>query len=120
MNWNQFAILKHWIRTSNLRILELRSDRDELQILHRVCMFLGMDKLSQALYDNIPNKIDYDNPMNPKEDNKVQYLWLRPPDFEKDQYYVNNVEEWTQKVISDGYSQVGTGIFCYCWWRKPK
>ena len=119
MNWTQFGIFKQWIRTNDIKVLEC--GKSELQGLHSVCMFLGMDGLSQALYDHVSSidKVEYGNPMDPSEDDKLQFLWMKSPDFVQDHNHGYHVEQWREKTVSNGYSQVGRNPDDL-WWRKPK
>eukprot|EP01083_Nonionella_stella_P068052 180445_1 len=52
MNWNEFAVFKHWIRTNQLNIIGLGNCKEELKTLQKVCIFLGMDQLSKALHES--------------------------------------------------------------------
>ena len=79
MNWEQFAIFKHWIRRNNLNIIGgIQNDKNiDFKTLQRVCQFLGMDNLSNALFNKVKENELFNTsaPSTPHSENKPNYVW---------------------------------------------
>eukprot|EP01083_Nonionella_stella_P075742 206009_1 len=106
LSWEEFGILKHWIRTQKLIIV---GNQQNIQQLQKVCLFLGIDKLAQIFPD-------YYHPLTPREDVKNKYLWAQQPDYSPtDSNTIYHWKEIVQGLRGDGYSLCDNGH-----WRKLK
>eukprot|EP01084_Bolivina_argentea_P255959 430735_1 len=111
MDWEQFAIVKHWIRNENLNLIAVEVDQNiNIKSLQIVCSFFGMDGLSMALY-KVKDNDKYYNPMRPEEDVKQQYKWSASPNTSDGMQY----RIFAQDITNKGFDKAA-----HLFWRKRK
>ena len=102
LDWRQFGMLKHWIRTGDLNIIKIT--HDDIKLLQEVCLYFGMDKLSQTLYNmNQTRPCSSYNPQKPEDDYKKLYEWACLNLSNADDFVYSNIEEfcWKNMLIWD-------------------
>eukprot|EP00483_Globobulimina_turgida_P003010 UN03015 len=110
LSWQQFGIFKHWIRKNNLDIIGIAEDKNELEALQRVSVFLGMDQLSKSLYKK--SIATTYNPMNPSEDYKQLYVWTKSHINMTESYHHQN---FVSECMTNNYTRCEND-----YWRKEK